>query len=118
MEIAVLLDMLKLWECCIFIILFVIQTLYRLQIGDLEELKGISLAFCKDRKTPLLIGSVKSNLGHTEGAAGLCGITKVIIGMETGFIPPNLHYSNPREGVESLMNGQLKVNIPITVELI
>jgi hypothetical protein len=33
--------------------------------------------------------------------------------METGFISPNLHYSNPREGVESLMNGQLKVNIDI-----
>jgi fatty acid synthase len=87
-----------------------------LQVGDLEELKAITLAFCKDRKTPLLIGSVKSNLGHTEGAACLCGVTKVIIGMETGFIPPNLHYKNPREGVESLMNGQLKVNTDITAE--
>jgi fatty acid synthase len=87
-----------------------------LQVGDLEELNAITQAFCKDRKTPLLIGSIKSNLGHTEGAAGLCGITKVIIGMETGFIPPNLHYNNPREGVESLVNGQLKVNIDITAE--
>jgi fatty acid synthase len=87
-----------------------------LQVGDLEELKAISSAFCKDRDTPLLIGSVKSNLGHTEGAAGLCGVAKVIIGMETGFIPPNLHHNNPREGVESLMNGQLKVNIHVTVE--
>jgi fatty acid synthase len=87
-----------------------------LQVGDAAELKAITLAFCKDRKTPLLIGSVKSNIGHTEGAAGLCAITKVIIGMETGFIPPNLHYNNPREGVESLVNGQLKVNIDITAE--
>jgi fatty acid synthase len=89
----------------------VIQTVYRLQAGDLEELKAITLAFCKDRRTPLLLGSVKSNTGHTEGASGLCGVIKVIIGMETGFISPNLHYSNPREGVESLLNGQLKVNI-------
>jgi hypothetical protein len=36
--------------------------------------------------------------------------------METGFIPPNLHYNNPREGVESLMNGQLKVNIDIMAD--
>jgi fatty acid synthase len=79
-------------------------------------LKAITLAFCEDRKTPLLIGSVVSNTGHTEGASGLCGITKVIIGMETGFIPPNLHYRNPREDVESLVNGQLKVNIDITAE--
>jgi fatty acid synthase len=85
-----------------------------LQVGDLEELKAITLAFCKDRKTLLLIGSVKSNIGHTEGASGLCSIIKVIIGMETGFIPPNLHYNNPREGVESLMSGQLKVNIDNT----
>ncbi|XP_021932223.1 fatty acid synthase-like isoform X2 [Zootermopsis nevadensis] len=79
------------------------------KVGDAEELKGITLAFCKDRKTPLLIGSFKSNMGHPEGASGLCGITKVIIAMETGFIPPNLHYINPREDVESLVNGQLKV---------
>jgi fatty acid synthase len=89
-----------------------------LQVGDLEELKAIALAFCKERKTPLLIGSVKSNIGHTEAAAGLCGIIKVIIGMETGFIPPNLHYNNPRGGVESLMNGQLKVNIHIRAECV
>jgi fatty acid synthase len=87
-----------------------------LQVGDAEELKAITLAFCKDRKTPLLIGSIKSNMGHTEPASGLCGVTKVIIAMETGFIPPNLHYKNPSEGVESLVNGQLKVNVYITPE--
>jgi fatty acid synthase len=82
-----------------------------LQVGDPGELKGMALAFCKERKIPLLIGSVKSNMGHSEGAAGLCGITKVIIAMETGFIPPNLHYSNPRESVEELVNGQMKVSL-------
>jgi fatty acid synthase len=87
-----------------------------LQVGDLEELNGIAQVFCKDRKIPLLIGSVKSNLGHSEGVSGLCGVSKVIIAMETGFIPPNLHYNNPKEGVESLVNGQLKVSVHVTTE--
>jgi len=46
--------------------------------GDPEKLKAIQNIFCKDRPTPLLIGSVKSNLGHSEGASGLCQIAKVI----------------------------------------
>jgi fatty acid synthase len=87
-----------------------------LQAGDLEELNSIVQVFCRERKTALLIGSVKSNMGHSEAASGLCGIVKVIIAMETGFIPPNLHYNNPREGVESLVNGQLKVSFYIRAE--
>jgi fatty acid synthase len=82
-----------------------------LQAGDPEELKGMALTFFKERKVPLLIGSVKSNIGHCEGASGLCGITKVLIAMESGKIPPNLHYNNPREGVDELVNGQMKVSL-------
>jgi hypothetical protein len=89
-----------------------------LQVGDLEELKAVALAFGEDRKTPLLIGSVRSNMGHTERAVGLCGVTKVFTGMETGCIPLNLHYNSTREGVDSLMNGRLRVNIDITTELL
>jgi fatty acid synthase len=55
-------------------------------------------------------------MGHSEAASGICGISKVIIVMETGFIPPNLHYNNPKEGVESLVNGQLKVSVHVTAE--
>jgi hypothetical protein len=69
--------------------------------------------FCKGRKTPLLIGSVKSNLGHSEPASGMCSIIKVLIAMETGIIPPNLHYYNPREGVEALVEGRLMVHFRI-----
>jgi len=46
-------------------------------VGDPEEINAIDKVFCKDRQTPLLIGSVKSNLGHSEAAAGLCQIAKV-----------------------------------------
>ncbi|XP_069677436.1 fatty acid synthase-like isoform X2 [Periplaneta americana] len=79
------------------------------KVGDPEELNTLDEIFCKGRKTPLPIGSVKSNIGHSEPASGLCSITKVIIAMETGFVPPNLHYNNPREGVEGLKDGRLEV---------
>jgi len=49
------------------------------RVGDPEEINAIDKVFCKDRQTPLLIGSVKSNLGHSEAAAGLCQIVKVIM---------------------------------------
>ncbi|KAL6257976.1 hypothetical protein P5V15_011572 [Pogonomyrmex californicus] len=77
--------------------------------GDPEEVNAIEEVLCKDRTTPLLIGSVKSNLGHSEPAAGLCQIAKVLIAMETGLIPGNLHYNRPREGIKALKDGRVKV---------
>jgi acyl transferase domain-containing protein len=40
----------------------------------------------------------------------MCSVTKVIIAMEHGFIPPNLHFSNPRENMEGLLAGRFKVS--------
>ncbi|XP_025993195.1 fatty acid synthase [Solenopsis invicta] len=78
--------------------------------GDPEELNAIEEVFFeKDRPTPLLIGSVKSNMGHSEPAGGLCSVIKMLIAMETGIIPPNLHYKRPREGFKTLEDGRLKV---------
>ena len=82
-----------------------------MQVGDPEELAALDQVYCKGRQTPLLIGSVKSNMGHAEPAAALCSVTKVVIAMENGFIPPNLHFSNPREEVEGLLAGRFKVHI-------
>ncbi len=65
--------------------------------------------YCESRNNPLLVGCVKSNLGHTEATSGLCSIAKVIIAAESGFIPPNLHYHNPQSGIEVLQNGKIKV---------
>ena len=47
---------------------------------------------------PLLIGSVKSNLGHTEGAAGVASLIKVAMCMHYRTIPPNMHFTsiNPK----------------------
>ena len=82
-----------------------------MQIGDPEELAALDKVFCKGRQTPLLIGSVKSNMGHSEPASGLCSVVKVLTAMEHGHIPPNLHFSNPRQDAESLLAGRFKVLI-------
>jgi len=82
-----------------------------MQVGDPEELAALDQVFCKGRQTPLLIGSVKSNMGHSEPASGLCSVAKVLIAMEHGLIPPNLHFSNPRQDVEGLLAGRFKVHI-------
>jgi fatty acid synthase len=81
------------------------------QVGDPEELAVIDQVFCKGRQTPLLIGSVKSNMGHAEAAAGVCSITKVVIAMEHGLIAPNLNFCNPRQDVEGFLAGCFKVHI-------
>lgn len=48
------------------------------KVGDPEEANAADEIFTPNRDTPLLIGSVKSNIGHSEPAAGICSITKVI----------------------------------------
>ncbi|XP_049869377.1 fatty acid synthase-like [Pectinophora gossypiella] len=71
-------------------------------VGDPEELSAIDGIFCTGRSEPLLIGSVKSNLGHTEPSSALCSISKVIIAYSTGYIPPNINLSRPRQINEGL----------------
>lgn len=47
------------------------------KVGDPEEVNAIDKICTKDRATPLLIGSIKSNLGHSEPASGVCQVAKV-----------------------------------------
>ena len=77
--------------------------------GDPQEVNSITDFFCKDRKTPLLIGSVKSNMGHSEPASGVCSIAKILIAMEAGVIPGNLHYKSPNPDLYGIVDGRLKV---------
>lgn len=80
---------------------------------DATELNAVADVFCRNRMEPLLIGSVKSNLGHTEAAASMVGMVKALISLDCGVIPPNLHYSQPNPDVPALVSGQLQVNIEI-----
>src|SRR3954467_774847 len=63
-------------------------------VGDPIEAHALAEALCVDRPagSPLLIGSVKTNLGHLETAAGLAGLVKAVLVIKHGQVPANLHF--------------------------
>ncbi|GKT50772.1 reducing polyketide synthase PKS1 [Colletotrichum spaethianum] len=64
------------------------------QAGDFRELKAISETLGDGRATekPVFVGSVKTNIGHLEGAAGVAGLIKGVLTVEKGRIPPNINF--------------------------
>jgi fatty acid synthase, animal type len=83
-------------------------------VGDPEECKAIDEVFCTGRDRPLPVGSLKSNMGHSEASSGVCSITKVILAYETQKIAPNLHYQKMRPEISALVEGRLKVVDEVT----
>src|SRR5690242_18839919 len=61
-------------------------------VGDPIEAPALAEALCETRSTPLPIGSIKSNLGHLETAAGVAGLLKAMLVLKYGKIPPSLHF--------------------------
>lgn len=78
-------------------------------VGDPEECAAIDNVFCKGRDGPLVVGSVKSNIGHSESTSGACSIAKVVLAFETGLIAPNINFTRIRPGIPSLEEGRLRV---------
>src|SRR5438876_376819 len=70
-------------------------------VGDPVEIKALGSILCKGRPAdkPLLVGSVKTNIGHTEGAAGLAGLIKAALCLKHKMIPPNLHFHQPNPAI-------------------
>nr|QDK64693.1 fatty acid synthase [Macrobrachium nipponense] len=79
------------------------------KVGDPQEVNALADVFCQGRSEPLLLGSVKSNMGHSEPASGLCSIVKVLLAMQRGEIPRNLHFSTPNPEIPALVDGRIKV---------
>ncbi len=64
-------------------------------LGDPIEANAIGAVLGGDRTEPLRLGSVKSNVGHLEAAAGIVGLVKLAMSVRNGVLPPSLHYSAP-----------------------
>ncbi|WP_019509582.1 type I polyketide synthase [Pleurocapsa sp. PCC 7319] len=66
-------------------------------LGDPIEVSALGRVLGKGRSTddPLMIGSVKTNFGHLETAAGIAGVMKVVLSLQNQEIPPHLHLNEP-----------------------
>ncbi|TQR86910.1 SDR family NAD(P)-dependent oxidoreductase [Mycobacterium hodleri] len=66
-------------------------------LGDPIEVQAAAAAYAGSRDTdrPLLMGSVKTNIGHTESASGAAGLIKVVLSLQNELLPESLHFDNP-----------------------
>ncbi|MFI1913832.1 beta-ketoacyl synthase N-terminal-like domain-containing protein [Nocardia sp. NPDC020380] len=73
------------------------------ELGDRTELGALGAVYGTGRGAdrPLLVGSVKTNIGHTEAAAGIAGLIKTALALRHRIIPRSLHYERDREGLDS-----------------
>ncbi|WP_394843018.1 SDR family NAD(P)-dependent oxidoreductase [Pendulispora brunnea] len=72
------------------------------KLGDPIEMAAIQDVYCADRpaSTPLLVGSVKTNFGHLESAAGICGVIKAVLALRHAAVPRNLHFTELNPHIE------------------
>jgi acyl transferase domain-containing protein len=80
--------------------------------GDLAEASSLASVFCHRRlpQNPLYIGSVKTNIGHLEAAAGVAQVIKTVLALENGIIPPNIWFTRPST---ALPLDQWRLKVPV-----
>ena len=69
-------------------------------LGDPIEIRGLARAFQHAMPQDCAIGSVKANIGHLESAAGIAGLTKVLLQMRERTLAPTLHAEPPNPGID------------------
>ncbi|OAA78753.1 Beta-ketoacyl synthase [Akanthomyces lecanii RCEF 1005] len=79
------------------------------QAGDPREALSIGEVFAAGREDPLYVGSIKTNIGHLEGASGLAGVMKAMLSVERGKILPNMHFNTPNPKIDF---EALKIQVP------
>jgi myxalamid-type polyketide synthase MxaB len=81
------------------------------QLGDPIDVEALSEVFGRNRALdrPLIIGSVKTNIGHLEAAAGIAGLLKVVLSLQHHEIPPHLHFRKPNPHIRW---SEIPVKVP------
>uniref|UniRef100_UPI00389A096A type I polyketide synthase n=1 Tax=Streptomyces corynorhini TaxID=2282652 RepID=UPI00389A096A len=69
-------------------------------LGDPIEAQALLATYGQDRERPLWLGSLKSNVGHAQAAAGVGGVIKMVMGMRHGVLPRTLHADEPSSHVD------------------
>jgi acyl transferase domain-containing protein len=69
-------------------------------LGDPIEVRALARVYGPGRDRPLLLGSIKTNMGHLESAAGVAGLLKTILALRAGRVPPHLHFQTPSTRID------------------
>ncbi|MCX6582230.1 MAG: amino acid adenylation domain-containing protein [Candidatus Aminicenantes bacterium] len=69
-------------------------------LGDPVEIEGLKLAFHTTKKKFCAMGSVKTNIGHLDAAAGIAGFIKTVLVLKNKSIPPSLHFETPNPKID------------------
>ncbi len=82
-------------------------------LGDPIELQGLGAVYgAQPEQRALLVGSLKTNMGHLEAAAGIAGLIKTVLALEHRQIPPHLHLLQPTSRVNW---SKLRLAVPGTL---
>nr|MDJ0837983.1 aminotransferase class III-fold pyridoxal phosphate-dependent enzyme [Acidobacteriota bacterium] len=85
------------------------------RLGDPIEMGALGRVYGAERDTsrPLAVGSVKTNIGHLEAAAGIAGFIKTVLALHHGEIPPNLHFKQPSPHIAW---DSLPIRVPVRAQ--
>ncbi|MBF6175772.1 condensation domain-containing protein [Nocardia blacklockiae] len=75
------------------------------RLGDAVELEALADVLPAGRTAPLALGSVKTNIGHLDQAAGIAGLVKAVLAVEHGELYPSLNFDKPTGGLDLASAG-------------